>query len=150
MIVTTTDVRTVGTAQVARLHWTTDDGREWADASANHLPGQVAVTKAGIWFLYDGASDHDIVDAVATTQPTYADQPVTTAMAIGAITTVWRSTAGDAFCVGRSLDERPQCSWDTCDFVCFAPGAGVVRVAGVDAPGGATSDWKQAGWDDVP
>ena len=149
MIVTANDVRTVATARVARLHWTTDDGREWADTVAN-FPGQVAVTKAGIWFLRDGATDHEIARVVATTRPTYADHPATTSIASGAFTAVWRSTVGDAFCVGRSRDKGPQCSWDTCDVVCFAPSAGVVRVAGMDARGGATSDWKQAGWDDVP
>ena len=150
LIVTTADARTVGNAKVARLHWTTDDGREWADKITNNLPGQVAVAKAGIWFLYDGATDDEIAHAVATTKPTFADQPATTPMKVGDVGTVWRSTAGDAFCVGRSTDGAPQCREDTCGLVCFAPGAGVVRVVGVDAPGASGTDWTQRGWADVP
>ena len=116
----------------------------------DNLPGQVAVTKAGIWFLDGGATDDEIAHAVATTKPTFADEPATTPMKVGDVGTVWRSTAGDAFCAGRSTDGAPQCRGDTCGFVCFAPGAGVVRVVGVDAPGASGTDWTQRGWADVP
>jgi hypothetical protein len=136
LTVETGDVRKVGAADVARLKWT------WAGlgASDEHtvgVPGQVAVTQAGVWLL-DGELDDKGVAAELAKPPSQPNPPVKIdeqTREDGVYVHMWAKGDEPIVCVG----EGPVPGADECEDVCFGEmcvGAkgGIVSVSGTWAP----------------
>ncbi len=146
LTVETTDVRKVGNADVARLRWT----HAHADGSEPYsggVPGQVAVTPAGVWFL-DGDLDDKGIAAELAKPPSQPDPPVTIdeqSREDGVYVHTWARGPEPIVCVG----EGPAPDAGDCEDVCFGemcvgPQGGVVSVSGTWAPGYET--YEQDGY----
>jgi hypothetical protein len=136
LTVETTDVRKLAGADIARLKWThaRPDGTE---TYSGGVPGQVAVTAAGVWFL-DGELDDKGIAAELAKPPSQPDPPVKIdeqSREDGVYVHMWAKGAEPVVCVG----EGPGPDAGDCEDVCFGEicvGArgGIVSVGGTWAP----------------
>lgn len=142
IVVETVEVRRVGDAEVARLRWTHRFPGGEADAADQGLPGQVAVTPAGVWFLGGDLDDERVAAALAANPPSQPDPPVEVkrqSRADGDYVTLRATREGErVVCVG----EEPGPGSGDCDDICHAElcvaeRGGVVSVEGLWAPGEA-------------
>jgi len=136
VVVETHDVRTVGSARVARLTWThvTRDDRSPLDQCGFGCPRRVAVTSAGVYFLDEDASDAQILKRVQRS-PDRSEPPRPykgTKKNQGRYLTF----DGARACIGEGPipGEASDCE-DTCFAeVCVSAKDGVVELSGTWAP----------------
>lgn len=131
--VETYDARTVGAAKVARLRWAvTSNGA--SDPLGNDLPGQVAVTKKGIWFLDERLDDAGVKKALKGA-PTWSDPPALGKRKDGS----YARLAGDQVCIGRGIPPGGgACADGVCHAeFCLLAGTGVVGISGNYTPDAA-------------
>ena len=132
--VETYDVRTVGTAQVARLRWThKDDSGENTFGGGALQPTQVAVTTEGLYLLAAEMDDAAVTAALAK-KPSRSSPPKAykgTRKNGGRYLTI----RGVEVCMGwAKLEEDGPCE-DLCESeVCFTAADGVTSISGFDAP----------------
>jgi len=127
------DVRTVGSAQVARLAWEAPD----YEVDDSTLPTQVALTKDGVYFLSAHLNDKQIASVLGE-HPTYHDPPqtITPQTRSDGRYLMWQDTRNDRiFCIGDGpLANAPECD-DVCfSEFCVSPENGIVSLSGHWAP----------------
>ena len=136
IIIETRDVRSIGTATVARLRWTLVRGAEKSDIgdSAAGRYTQVAVTAAGIYLL-DADQDDAAVLAALGRKPSRSNPPKPykgTKQNEGRYLNI--KDGGATICMGiEPLPDARDCP-DTCEAeLCISP-AGVSSLSGFWAP----------------
>ena len=135
LTIETYDVRKVGDADVARLRWRLDGGKDDAFVHA-HMPDmtQVAVTRAGLYMLSDTLDDAGVAEALKQ-KPSRSDPPKSykgTKRNAGR----YLEIKGDQVCMGEQPlpDEHVECQ-DTCfGTVCISGTEGIVYLDGNYSP----------------
>jgi hypothetical protein len=129
-------IHQVGSATVAHLNWTLDDGNDHRALAGTHagLLNQVAVTDAGLYLLPDDADDARITE-ILKGKPSRSDPPKPykpTKLNEGRFLTI----DGDIVCMGQGpAPGDPECE-DTCEGqVCISATDGVVILDGTWTPG---------------
>jgi hypothetical protein len=150
IVIETYDVRKVAGADVARLRWTallgTKKDEFWGDS--DELPGQVAVTDAGLYLLKAKATDAEIAERLKG-KPSRSDPPKPyqgTKRNEGRYLDFRDTSGGPVTCLGQGpLPGAGDCD-DICDAsFCVSPTAGVVIIEGLWAP--EHSIFAQRGFD---
>ena len=134
VVVETFDVRTVGTARVARLRWLALSGGKQDPYRTDDFD-QVALTNQGIYFLSADLDDAGVQGALRG-KPTYADPPRTVPSGRGDYVEGLASARGPIVCFGSGPSPKdPRCE-DVCNSeMCVSPTDGVVTFEGSWAPG---------------
>lgn len=152
IIVENYDARRVGDAEVAKLRFTrVSPGNEVNVSDKEHLPGQIAVTKAGVWF-FDRKLDDQTIGREMKKPPTHAERPRDLAPSKAG---KWqfvrnaRTAKGPIACIGHEQPRAGGGCEDTCEgMVCFSSTAGVVLLEGTASPN--FERFMQPGWDITP
>jgi len=152
IIVENYDARRVGDAEVAKLRFTrVSPGNEEIVSDREHLPGQIAVTKAGVWF-FDRKLDDQTIGREMKKPPTYAERPRDLAPSKAGKWQFVRQTKtakGPIACIGHEQPRADGGCEDTCaGMVCFSSTAGVVLLDGTASPN--LERFTQSGWNITP
>jgi hypothetical protein len=126
------DPRVVKGAKVARLRWTYIENERRSPLTSS-LPGQLAVTRRGVWILTERADDKQIAEALKH-KPDMADPPRPHKDVDGYV-----RTDGAKVCIGVGTPPgaATRCDLGVCHSeYCLLPGVGVASVAGNYAPAG--------------
>ncbi|APR74974.1 Hypothetical protein A7982_00320 [Minicystis rosea] len=135
------NVRKVGTADVAQLKYTLGRNSSAHVSPDDVLPKQVAVTDKGVWFLPADADDAAITAALRK-PPTYAAKPKTfepTQENGHTFVREAKTSGGPIVCTGHAT---PHAQGNA--MVCFSASHGVVIVDGTAAP--ASGAYAQNGF----